>query len=73
MDYQNQHRTVQRLAELVGGGPCDGEKVDIGTCDELSHHLARHTQLFVHYYVLQSERGLWVYRHRLVMRRGCGR
>lgn len=73
MDHQNQHWTVQRLAELVGGGPCDGEKVDIGTCEELAQHLARHTQCYVHYYRLQHERGLWVYRHHSVAKRGCGR
>lgn len=65
-------QTVQTRAELFRG-PCDGEFHEIGTVDELSTHISRHTREFVHYYALGNKGGKWFYEHACVEKRRCGR
>lgn len=69
----HQYQYAQQTRAELMGGPCDGEKINIGLCEELSDHVARHTAAFVHYYLLGKKGGLWVYLHHSVERRACGR
>ena len=69
MSKRVKHQTV---VELVGG-PCCGERIDVGTHDDLPNHLERLTPGWCHWYSLENRGGVWVYEHLCFDVRRCGK